>query len=95
MKIKLIHYPYDEHQVGEILDLGDELNKSLISFGRAVWAEPTRKNLKEVIKETVEAVIQPHAPKKKLITNSLREKVQEAKKANATATKKRKDDDDI
>ena len=80
MKIKLIHFPYYDHSVGEIVDFGEEINASLVSFNRAVWVEPKKSPLKEVIKDVVEAVTQPHPPKKRLITNSLREKVQVAKK---------------
>ena len=83
MKIKLINYPYYGHPVGEIIDLGEELNASLVSFNRAVWIETKKAPpLKEVIKEVVEAVTQPHPPKKKLLANSLREKVQAKKKRN-------------
>jgi len=82
MKIKLTHYPYYDHQVGAIVDFGEELNKSLVSFERAVWIEPKGAPLKEAIKDVIEAVTQPHPPKKKLLKNSLREKVQAAKKKN-------------
>ena len=39
MKIKLVRYPYRDYKVGEIVDLGEEKNKSMVSIGRAVWVE--------------------------------------------------------
>lgn len=71
MKIKLIHYPYGKYKVGEIVDLGEELNKSLVSFERAVWLEAPDSGVKKVIKKI--------ATKKKFLTNTLRDDVQELK----------------
>ncbi len=39
MKIKLIRHPYGDYEVGEVVDLGEEKNKSMVSIGRAVWVE--------------------------------------------------------
>ncbi len=39
MKIKLVRYPYKDYEVGEIVDLGEEKNTSMVSIGRAVWVE--------------------------------------------------------
>lgn len=44
MKIKIIHYPYYKHQIGDVVDLGDEINTSLVSFNRAVWADNKEPN---------------------------------------------------
>ena len=81
MKIKIIHYPYQEHKIGDIVDLGEELNKSPVSFDRAVWIESSssifsRPAVATETKKTVKA----KASKKKLITNTLQEQVQQAKK---------------
>lgn len=81
MKIKLIHYPYKDFQIGEIVDFGEEINKSLVSFDRAVWIEPTTAPVKTAIKKVVAAISKPKSTKKKvLLSNTLREKVQEKKK---------------
>lgn len=40
MKIKLINYAYKDYPVGEIVDFGEEKNKSLVSLQRAVWYDP-------------------------------------------------------
>ncbi|KKU17629.1 MAG: hypothetical protein UX28_C0007G0006 [Candidatus Pacebacteria bacterium GW2011_GWA1_46_10] len=47
MKIKLTHYPYYDHQVGAIVDFGEELNKSL-SLREKVQAAK-KKNLNDDI----------------------------------------------
>ena len=70
MKIKIIHHPYYNHKIGDIVDLGEEINASLISFGRAVWvtnAKPTSPLIKKIL------------TKKKILTNRLREEVEAAK----------------
>ena|SRR3989344_3642727 len=41
--IKLANYPYREYKVGEIVDLGEEKNKSMVSLQRAVWVEVEEK----------------------------------------------------
>lgn len=59
MKIKLTGYPYKEYKIGDIVDFGDEKNKSLVSFGRAVWADEgilvpvidVKKVVKKVVKK--------------------------------------------
>ena len=43
MKIKLVRYPYKDYEVGEIVDLGEEKNSSMVSIGRAVWVEEEEK----------------------------------------------------
>jgi len=79
MKIKIIHYPYYDHKIGDIVDLGDELNKSLVSFDRAVWIEPKSIFSKPLIQTETPKEIKPKVSKKKLITNNLQKQVQEAK----------------
>lgn len=83
MKIKLIHYPYYKHEVGDIVDLGEEINNSLVSLERAVFVEgnqkPTKKveeDKKEVVKEEVVRVEED----KKFLENELQQDVQEAEK---------------
>ena len=68
MNIKIINYPYKDHQVGDIVDLGEELNKSLISFERATWVTHSPDPIKTAIKNVVEAVTKPQTSvsKKKL-----------------------------
>lgn len=45
MKIIIVRYPYEDYEVGEVADFGDEVNASLVEFQRAVWAEePKPKN---------------------------------------------------
>lgn len=41
--IKLLHYPYKGHEIGEICDFGEEVNKSLIELQRAVLVEIEKK----------------------------------------------------
>ena len=43
MKIRLIRYPYKDYEIGEIIDLGEEKNKSMVSLQRAVWFEEEKK----------------------------------------------------
>ena len=44
MKIKIVRFPYMGHEVGEIIDLGEEQNRSLVEdFQRAVWVEKENK----------------------------------------------------
>ena len=80
MKIKIIHFPYYKHEIGEIVDLGEELNKSLVSFDRAVWIEPESIFSKPPTQTEIHKTIKSKASKKKLITNTLQKQVQEAKK---------------
>ena len=47
--------PYMEHEIGEIIDFGDEKNQSLVDFQRAVWVKeekkkPTKKTTKTTTK---------------------------------------------
>ncbi|KKR71718.1 MAG: hypothetical protein UU16_C0055G0004 [Candidatus Woesebacteria bacterium GW2011_GWA2_40_7] len=80
MKIKIIHYPYYKHKIGDLVDLGEELNKSLVSFDRAVWIEPKSIFSKSPAQTETPKIVKPSASQKKLITNNLQERVQEAKK---------------
>lgn len=43
MKIKLVKFPYEDYEVGEVIDLGEEKNASLVEFQRAVWVEEETK----------------------------------------------------
>ncbi|MBU0572690.1 hypothetical protein KKH23_02910 [Patescibacteria group bacterium] len=52
MKIKLISYPYKDYEVGEIVDLGEDKNRSMVSLQRAVWVEEEEKK-KRTPKKTV------------------------------------------
>lgn len=37
MKIKLKKYPYKDYEAGEVVDLGEEKNASMVRMGRAVF----------------------------------------------------------
>jgi hypothetical protein len=52
MEIKLIKYPYKDYEVGEIIDLGDEKNSSMVSIGRAVWVEEEKKKTTKTTTQT-------------------------------------------
>ena len=56
MKIKIIRVPYGDCEVGEIIDLGEEQNRSLVEdFQRAVWVEEEEKKpRKKVVKTTTQ-----------------------------------------
>ena len=56
MKIKLVKFPYEDYEVGEIIDLGEEKNASLVEFQRAVWVEeePKKKPTKKATKTTTQ-----------------------------------------
>ena len=43
MKIKLVRHPYGDYEVGEVVDLGEEKNKSMVELQRAVWVEEEEK----------------------------------------------------
>lgn len=43
-KIILINYPYDKFEVGDICDFGEDVNRSLVGQGRAVWNIETPKD---------------------------------------------------
>jgi len=90
MKIKIIHYPYYDHKIGDIVDLGDELNKSLVSFDRAVWIEPKSIFSKPPTQTETPKIVKPRTSQKKLITNDLQERVQEAKKEEVEVTPTKK-----
>lgn len=83
MKIKLVRFPYKDFEIGEVVDLGEEKNRSMVSIQRAVWFEDPKttdepKN-KKVVKEVVTQVEAIPKKKKKLLTNKLSEKVQAKK----------------
>lgn len=71
MKIILTNYPYQDHQVGDACDFGEEVNKSLVGMGRAVWAEGDKPK----------KAAPP--PRKTYLGNKLRKKVQERKEASS------------
>jgi len=51
MKIKIVRIPYMDYEVGEVVDFGEEKNKSLVeNFQRAVWVEEEEK--KKPVKKT-------------------------------------------
>lgn len=81
-KIKLIHFPYGEYQVGSVCDLGEEKNNSMVALNRAVFVDDN----KEV---TIEKA--PEEPKinkkKKLISNDLKEQIEEEKSTKDPAVK--------
>ena len=57
MKIKLVRFPYEDHEVGEVVDLGEETNASLVEFQRAVWIEKGTKkktSKKKITKTTAQ-----------------------------------------
>lgn len=56
MKIKIVKFPYMDYEVGEIIDLGEEQNRSLVEdFQRAVWVEEgKKKSTKKVTKVTAQ-----------------------------------------
>jgi|GEM_PF-6947626 len=37
MEIILINYPYKDYEVGDVVDLGEKKNESMVAMGRAVW----------------------------------------------------------
>ncbi|MFH1536182.1 MAG: hypothetical protein ABIC96_03905 [Patescibacteria group bacterium] len=84
-KIILTNYPYQKYEIGDIVDLGEEKNASMVSLGRAVWAEEDNKSKKAVKKETPPPVQeksqtkQSSPAKKKFLENKLRKQVQERK----------------
>lgn len=43
MKIRLVNYPYKEYEIGEVVDLGEKKNVSMVSIKRAVWEEEPKK----------------------------------------------------
>lgn len=49
MPIQLINHPFKDHEVGEVVDLGDEKNQSLVQLQRAIWVEdkPKKKRKKK------------------------------------------------
>ncbi len=88
MKIKLTNYPYQDQNVGDVCDFGEDKNKSLVALQRAVWYKETPFSLfkQPVIKPEEEEPVQvqaaPSAPKsghKKLIKNELKDKIQHQK----------------
>jgi len=54
MKIKLVKHSYMDYEVGEVVDLGEEKNASLVEFQRAVWVEEEtkKKTSKKKVTET-------------------------------------------
>lgn len=68
MKIRLVKYSYKDYKPGDVVDLGDEKNESMVELQRAVWANPPKppKEKKKIDPEPepeqepeVEAVIEP------------------------------------
>ncbi len=57
MKIIIVRYPYMDYEVGEVVDLGEELNKSLVELQRAVWAKEEEKK-KKLTKKTTKTTTQ-------------------------------------
>ena len=87
MKIKLIRYPYKEYEIGDVLDLGKEKNKSMVSLQRAVWYDPQgvehkqedgKKLASKPPKEAEQEV--EEAQKKALLTSKLPAKTGKKKK---------------
>jgi len=39
MKIRLVNYPYLDYEIGDVVDLGEVKNRSMVSIQRAVWEE--------------------------------------------------------
>jgi len=91
-KIVLTNYPYDKYSVGDIVDLGEIKNTSLVGMGRAVWYEgPTKTKTKSkskiaVTEENSSTPLPPASAKKKLLQNELQEQVAEEKKASSPKT---------
>lgn len=50
--IKIIKYTYKDYEVGEVVDLGEEKNTSMVSFQRAVWWDNEEKEIKDGIVKT-------------------------------------------
>lgn len=53
MEIILVNYPYGDFEVGEVIDLGEKKNESMVSKGRAVWFEEVEKPKKKITKGVV------------------------------------------
>jgi len=81
MKIKLVRHPYQDHKIGDVIDLGEEKNKSLVEFQRAVWVEEgkSKKILKKKRSKKTFIKRKRAGKPKKLITNKLRQKIQKKK----------------
>ncbi len=95
MKIKLINYPYLDYEIGEIVDLGEEKNKSMVALQRAVFveeAEKEKKPKKKTPKTTTQA--KKTSKPKKLLTNKLGEEVQKKKKQIETEEAEEEKDED-
>jgi hypothetical protein len=54
MKIKIVKFPYKEFQVGEVIDLGEEKNRSMVNLQRAVWVGENNSKPKKAKKDNVE-----------------------------------------
>jgi len=57
MKIKIVRFPYMDYEVGDVVDLGEEQNRSLVEdFQRAVWVEKEKKKKprKKAVKTTTQ-----------------------------------------
>lgn len=58
MKIKLIRYPYKDFETGEIVDLGEDKNKSMVSLQRAVWYDPGAVKKKDPVEEVIRDIVE-------------------------------------
>jgi len=55
--IKLKNFPYKEHEVGDVVDLGEEKNRSMVDLGRAVFVgKDAEKTVPKPIEKKVEVV---------------------------------------
>ncbi|HLE48874.1 MAG TPA: hypothetical protein VI819_02465 [Patescibacteria group bacterium] len=85
MKIKIVRYPYYDHKVGEIVNFGEEKNRSLVSFQKAVWVDdkgnpPVEKGRKKLVNQAKTLLSKSSNKPKKFLSNKLSEKVQQKKK---------------
>lgn len=61
MDVKIVHLPYREHNIGDVVDFGEAKNSSLVSMQRAVWHDPEtleaqKKEAKKLAKKTTQEV---------------------------------------
>ncbi len=87
MKIKLIRYPYMDYELGEVVDLGEDKNASMVSIQRAVWFKRAKKKKRAAKSATTSSSETGRATSKKLISNKLAAAVQKKKKQVSTTAR--------
>lgn len=92
-QIKLIRFPYKNFEVGEIVDLGEEKNKSMVALQRAVWYDEgeikkhkseSNNHLKEVVKLVIseENITGKDNHNDRVLENNIRKEVSKKKSGN-------------